>query len=225
MSEQNSPFTKLRIEEVTPAKRTLLDELNLPPKATKFIRDNAKALQTAVVMFLVLSSAWSFYNYYTQKQKNDSTALLAQAMQEKNAAARAEKLQKVVDDYAGSGAATWSRITQAHELVEKKDYTNAQEQLTAIAKDIGRDNPLFPLLQFDMAQVHELQGDMDQALTQYAALREISGFVIIGSLGEARIHEQKNDTAKAREIYEQLKAMTDLDPAARAWVDAKLAVK
>ena len=225
MSEQNSPFTKLRIEEVTPAKRTLLDELNLPPKATNFIRDNAKALQTAVVMFLVLTSVWSFYNYYTQKQRNDSTALLAQAMQEKDAAARAEKLQQVIADYSGSGSASWSRITQAHELVEKKDYGKALEQLTAISKDIGKGNPLFPLLQFDMAQVHELHGDLDQALAQYAALREIPGFVIIGSLGEARIHEQKNDPAKAREIYEQLKAMTDLDPAAREWVDARLAVK
>jgi predicted negative regulator of RcsB-dependent stress response len=225
MTEQKSPFTKLHIEEVTPAKRTLLDELNLPPKATKFIRDNAKALQSALVMFLVVASAWSFYNYYTQKQKNDSTALLAQAMQEQDAAARAEKLQKVVADYSGSGAAAWSRIAQAHELVENKEYAKALEQLTAILQDTGRGNPLYPLLQFDIAQIHELHGELDQALTQYAALRDVPGFVVIASLGEARIYEQKKDLAKAREIYERLKAMADLDPAVQAWVDTRLAVK
>jgi len=226
MPEQNnSPFTKLHVEEVTPAKRTLLDELNLPPKARKFITDNAKTLQIALIALIVLISAWNFYNYYTQKQKNDSAALLAQAMQQTDAEKRVSDLQQVINDYSGSGAAMWSRIALAHDQLEKKDYGKAQEELAAIKKDLGKGNPLYPLVMFDLAQVYEMNGDLDNALGQYAALRDIPGFVIIGYLGEARIHEQKNDTAKARETYEMIKTQTDLDPAVRELVEAKLAVK
>jgi predicted negative regulator of RcsB-dependent stress response len=225
MSEQNSPFTKLRVEEVTPAKRTLLDELNLPPKVTNFIRDNAKALQSSLITIIVLIVAWNFYTYYTEKQKNDSAALLAQAMQQTDAAARAKDLQQVISDYSGSDAAIWSRIALAHEQLEKKDYAKAQEELAAIKKDVAKGSPLFPLVLFDLAQAQEMNNDLDNALGQYAALRAIPGFVIIGYLGEARIHEQKNDSAKARETYEKLKTLPELEPAVREWVEAKLAVK
>ena len=226
MSEQNnSPFAKLHVEEVTPAKRTLLDELNLPPKVTKFIRDNAKALQAALIAVILLTAVWNFYNYYTQKQKNDSAALLAQAMQQTDAETRISDLQKVINDYSGTGAAMWSRIALAHEQVEKKDYGKAQEELAAIRKDVGKSNPLLPLVLFDLAQVYEMNGDLDNALSQYAALRDIPGFVIIGYLGEARIYEQKNDSVKTRETYEKLKTQTGLDPAVLEWVEAKLAVK
>ncbi|MBU4261265.1 MAG: tetratricopeptide repeat protein [Proteobacteria bacterium] len=226
MPEQNnSPFTKLHVEEVTPAKRTLLDELNLPPKARKFIADNAKTLQIALIAFVVLISAWNFYNYYTQKQKNDSSALLAKAMQQTDTEARDKDLQQVIKEYSGSGAAMWSRITLAHEQVEKKDYAKAQEELAAIKKDVSTGSPLFPLVLFDLGQVYEMNGDLDNALSQYTALREIPGFVIIGYLGEARIYEQKNDSVKARETYEMLKTQSELEPAVLEWVEAKLAVK
>lgn len=226
MSEpNNSPFTKLHVEEVTPAKRTLLDELNLPPKARKFITDNAKTLQIALIALVVLISAWNFYNYYTQKQKNDSSALLAKAMQQTDSEARDKELQQVIKEYPGSGAAMWSRITLAHEQVEKKDYAKAQEELTAIKQDLSNSNPLFPLVLFDLGQVYEMNGELDNALSQYTALREIPGFVIIGYLGEARIHEQKNDSVKARETYEMLKAQAELQPAVREWVEAKLTAK
>jgi predicted negative regulator of RcsB-dependent stress response len=221
----NSPFTKLHVEEVTPAKRTLLDELNLPPKARKFITDNAKTLQIALIAFVVLISAWNFYNYYTQKQKNDSSALLAKAMQQTDTEARDKELQQVIKEYSGSGAAMWSRITLAHEQVEKKDYAKAQEELAAIKKDLDKSNPLFPLVLFDLGQVYEMNGELDNALSQYTTLREIPGFVIIGYLGEARIYEQKNDSVKTRETYEMLKAQAELQPAVREWVEAKLAVK
>lgn len=226
MSEpNNSPFTKLHVEEVTPAKRTLLDELNLPPKLRKFITDNAKALQIAIVALIILSAGWNFYNYYTEKQRNDSTALLAQALQQTDAEARNTELQRVITEYSGSGAAMWSRIRLAHEQAEKKDYARAREELAAIKKDVSSGSPLFPLILFDLGQVYEMSGDLDNALSQYAALREIPGFVVIGYLGEARIYEQKKDSVKARETYELLKNQTELEPAVLEWVEAKLAAK
>ncbi len=225
MQEQNSPFNKLHVEEVTPAKRTLLDELNLPPKVSSFIRDNAKTLQAVFVAGVVLIVSWNFYSYYTEKQRNDSAALLAHAMQEKDTVVRRIALDKVGKEYPGSGAALWSRITLAHELVDKKDYARAREEIASIKGDLSKSNPLYPLIMFDLGQVYEMNGDFDDALKQYTSLREIPGFVILGYLGEVRVYEQKNDAVKVKETLEQLKTQSDLQPSVREWVEAKLAVK
>ncbi|MCB2181828.1 MAG: tetratricopeptide repeat protein [Desulfobulbaceae bacterium] len=223
MSEQQSPFTKLHVEEVTQAKRTLLDELNLPPKVTKFIRDNAKLLQNIFVLLTVLVCAWTFYNYYTQKQKNDSTALLAQAMQA-SPEIRPERLEEVIDKYSGSGAATWSRMTLIHDQIDKKEYEKAKAGLNELVGSLGKTNPLYSLVLYDLAQVSELTGDLGAALRQYGELREMVGYHVIGYLGEARIYEQQEETTKVRETYEKLKMQKDLDPAVREWVDAKLSL-
>ena len=224
MQEQNSPFNKLHVEEVTAAKRTLLDELNLPPKLKHFILNNARILQSVFVVGIILIAAWNFYSYYTEKQRNDSAAQLAHAIQQTDAATRHSELQKVIKDFSGSGAAVWSRITLAHDLVDKKDYTKAREEIATIKHDVSKSNPLYPLLIFDLGQVSEMNGDLANALDQYKALREIPGFAVLGYLGEVRVYEQKNDAAKVRDTLEQLKTQTDLQPTVREWVDAKLAV-
>ena len=222
MSDQQSPFTKLHVEEVTQAKRTLLDELNLPPKVTQFIRDNGSKLQIAFVVITVLICAWTFYNYYSTKQKNDSAALLAQAMQE-TTEMKTANLQKVISDYSGSGAAAWGKISLAHDQMDNKEFDKAQAALSEVLKSFGKDNPLYPLVVLDLAQSYELGGDLDAALSHYGTVRQIVGFAVIGYLGEARIYEQKNEAAMARETYEKVKTQENLDPALREWVEAKLA--
>ncbi len=223
MTENQSPFTKLHTEEITAAKKTLLDELSLPPKVTRFIRENANALKIAFIVVTVLVCAWTFYNYYTQKQKNDSTAFLSQAVMEPSES-RTVSLQKVIDQYSGSGAAVWSSIAMSHESMKAGKYGEAREKLAVVLDSLSQDNPLYPLVVHDMAQAYELDGDLDMALAQYGRLREIIGFALVGYLSEARIYEQKNDTTAARETYEKVKTQKDLDPAVREWIDAKLAL-
>ncbi len=222
MADQESPFTKLHIEEVTQAKRTLLDELDLPPKVTKFIRDNAETLKIVLVVATVLLCAWSFYNYYTLKQKNNSTALLATAMTKDVAAERTQALEKVISEYSGSGAAVWSKIRLVHEQMEMKEFAKAQDDLVKILASLSSDNPLYALVALDLAQAYELGGDLDKALTQYGVVRDMNGFAIIGYQGEARVYEQKNDSVKARETYEKLNTQSDLNPALREWVESKI---
>ena len=222
MAEQESPFTKLHIEEVTQAKRTLLDELDLPPKVTKFIKGNADTIKIVLVATTVLVCAWSFYNYYTLKQKNDSTALLATAMTQSSGVERTQALDKVIDEYSGSGAALWSQIAKVNGQMEKKEYSKAQEELGAIIGLLSKDNPLYGLVSLNLAQAYELGGDLDKALVQYGIVRDMNGFTIIGYQGEARVYEQKNDSVKARETYEKLNTQSDLNPALREWVESKI---
>lgn len=222
MAEQESPFNKLHIEEVTQAKRTLLDELNLPPKLTKFIKGNADTIKIVLVVTTVLVCAWIFYSYYTLKQKNDSTALLATAMMQSSEIERTQALEKVIDEYSGSGAALWSKIAQMHGQMEKKEYAKAQEELVTILGSLSKDNPLYALVSLDLAQAYELSGDLDKALAQYGLVRDMNGFTIIGYQGEARVYEQKNDSVKARETYEKLNTQSDLNPTLREWVESKI---
>ena len=222
MAEQESPFTKLHVEEVTQAKRTLLDELDLPPKITKFIKTNASTIKIVLVVTTVLVCAWSFYSYYTLKQKNDSTALLATAMMQSSGTERTQAFEKVIDEYSGSGAALWSRIALVQEQMENKEFAKAQEEFEVILASLAKDNPLYALVALELALAYELGGDLDQALTQYGVVRDINGFHIIGYQGEARVYEQKNDSVKARETYEKLNTQTDLNPALREWVASKI---
>ena len=221
--EQKSPFFKLHVEEVTQAKRTLLDELNLPPKVTQFIRDNAKILQNSLVALLVLVCAWTFYDYYTGKQRNDSTAMLAQAIASPDPAARANELNKVIAEYPRSGAAVWGKIALAHDLMDNKEYGKAKEAIAVLLDSVDKKDPLYSLLLLDIAQACELAEDYANALNHYAALREIAGFTVLGSLGEARIYELTNENGKARETYEKIKTLPDLNPTMLEWVEAKLA--
>ncbi|MFH1216025.1 MAG: tetratricopeptide repeat protein [Pseudomonadota bacterium] len=220
--EQKSPFFKLHVEEVTQAKRTLLDELNLPPKATRFIRDNAKILQNSLVGALVLICAWTFYDYYTSKQRNDSTAMLTQAIQSQDQELRKSGLDKVIAEYPRSGAAVWGKIALAHDLLDNKEYGKAKESISALLASVDKKDPLYPLLVLDVAQACEFGEDYTNALAHYATLREIAGFTLLGYLGEARVYELTNENGKARETYEKIKTLTDLSPSQREWVEDKL---
>lgn len=224
MSEnQNSPFSKLHVEEITQAKRTLLDELNLPPKVTKLIRDNAKLLQNIITVAVVVICAWTAYDYYQEKKLNDSSAMLAQALRVEQAQARATELEKVRSEYPGSGAALWAQVALAHEQLDAGDHAKAKELLAALLGKANSDDPIYPLLLLDVAQASELSGEHADALSRYAALREIPGFAQLGYLGEARMYEATKDLTRARETYEKVNTLTDLSPATRQWVEAKLA--
>ncbi|MFZ5760501.1 MAG: YfgM family protein [Thermodesulfobacteriota bacterium] len=221
--EQKSPFLKLHVEEVTQAKRTLLDELNLPPRLRQFIRDNARLLQNGLMAVLVLTIAWSGYDYYSTKQRNDSTAMLAQALKLEKPEERQSELNRLLAEYPRSGAALWGKVALAHELMENKEYGKARESLAALLAAVDRKDQIYPLLVLDLAQACELDGKHDEALTHYTALQGISGFALLGHLGGARMHEVSGDSGKARASYEAIKAMADLDPAMQEWVTAKLA--
>ncbi len=223
MSQDQSPFSKLHVEEVTQAKRTLLDELGLPPKVRDFIRHNAKNIQICAVVVFLLICAWTFYDYYTLKQKNDSATLLSQAV-EADPGVRGQKLLDVIEKYPSSGAAVWGRITLAHDQIENGEFAEAGQGLQELLDSLGTKSPLYSLVLSDLAQVSELSGDLDSALQQYSTLREITGFKVVGYMGEARVYEQKNDMDKARETYEKINTLKDLDPAVRQWVEAKLAL-
>jgi len=222
MTEEQSAFTKKHVEEVSPSKRTLLDELNLPPKLTEFIRQNENPIKIVLIVILVLICANTFWDYYSQKQKDHSTSSLAQAMSETEDATRIEQLKKVVDQYSGSGAALWGEVTLAQQMLEDGQYQEAVNKYNGIIDDVSADNPIYPLVRHDLARAYELQGEAENSLKQYTALRDIEGFTTIGYLGEARLYEQMGNKDQAKDAYEKALTQQDLSPAVQEWLAYKL---
>ena len=222
MTEEHSAFTKKYVEEVSPSKRTLLDELNLPPKVTEFIRQNENPIKIVLIAIVVLICANTFWNYYSLKQKNDSASLLAQAMRQTEDATRIEQLKKVVDQYSGSGAALWGEVTLAQQMLEDEKYQEAVNTYNGIINDVSDDNPIYPLILQDLARAYELNGEFENGLKQYAALRDIEGFTTIGYLGEARLYEQMGEKDQAKDAYEKALTQQDLSPAVQEWLEYKL---
>ena len=222
MTEEHSAFTKKHVEEVSPSKRTLLDELNLPPKVTEFIRQNENLIKIALIVILVFICANTFWDYYSQKQKNDSASLLAQAMSQTEDATRIEQLKKVVDQYSGSGAALWGGVTLAQQMLEDGKYQEAVNKYNDIITDVSDDNPIYPLILHDLARAYELNGEFENGLKQYAFLRDIEGFTTIGYLGEARLYEQMEKTDQAKDAYEKALTQQGLSPAVQEWLEYKL---
>lgn len=222
MTEEHSAFTKKYVEEVSPSKRTLLDELNLPPKVTKFIRQNENTIKIVLIGIFVLICANTFWNYYSQKQKNDSASLLAQAMSQTEDATRIEHLKKVVEEYPGSGAALWSEVSLAQQMINDEKYGEAVSKYNEIINDVNAGSPLYPLILHDLARAYELMGELENSLKQYTLLREIDGFTTIGYLGEARLYEQMEKKDQARDAYEKALSQTGLSPVIQEWLEYKL---
>ena len=219
MAKQHSAFSKKHIEEVTAAKRTLLEELNLPPAVIKFIRENSTAIQAVAICLFLGVCGWSYYDYYTTKQTNDGAALYYHAMREPTADGRQQFMEKVISDYSSTGSALWSRIALTHEQTPE----NQAAELEKISKDVNRDDPLYPLLQYDLAQCYEMKNDLDKALEIYKTLADIHGFSGVGYLAMGRIYEQKDNTQQARDMYKKAIAQPELPTATKGRLEDRLA--
>ena len=201
-----TPFNKLHVE---PNKNGdlvgLLEQINLPPKAIKFIRENLKAIYAVLVLAVLVVLSWSAYDAYQQKKINTSSSALTNALKE-SVTARPAALEKVASDFSGTSSARWARVELAHMDMQKGDFKAAAENYAAIRKSIKSTNPLFALVSFGIAQAEEAGKDYDRAFGEYNALSKIEGYQPEGLLGMARIHEIKGEKEKALSVYEQYMA-------------------
>ena len=71
----------------------LLEQVEPAAQGDPFIRTYALHLQIGVVVFFVLVGAWSYYDYYTQNERNEAAQVLAAAIMEKDNAGRLQSLR------------------------------------------------------------------------------------------------------------------------------------
>lgn len=215
----NSAFSKKTIKDVTRSKEGFLEELNLPPQVITFIRQNKKNLQIFGVCLVVAILAVSFYQSYTEKRRDESAAQLAAAMQAGDDSARAQALQEVIAGYGRTDAALWGRFELGHIEYRTGKFAEAVIAYTEVLDDLAAGSPLRPLVEFSLAQTHEQQGKLEQALAFYKKLSETPGFGDEGTAGLGRIYERKNEPARARAAYEEYLSYADKSSATAQQVD------
>ena len=198
-----TPFNKLHVEPNEKGDLVgLLEQINLPPKAIKFIRENLKAINAVLILVVLVVVSWSAYDAYQQRRINTSSSALTNALKE-SVALRPAALEKVVSDFSGTSAARWAQVELAHMDMQKGDFKTAAEKYADIRKSIKSTDPLYALVTFGIAQAEEAAKDYDRAFGEYTTLSKIEGYQPVGLLGMARIHEIKGEKEKALSVYEQ----------------------
>lgn len=223
MSEQNTIDPKNIVREVTDPKRGILEELNLPPKVIKFLRENAKNIQIALACLVVVILASSFYDHYKDQQRDKSAALLANALQQDSDEQKKTALESLINDYSGTGAALMARIELAHIAFEGGNYMEAVAEYEEAFDKTSSRNPMAPLLQYSLAQAYENGQDLDNALKHYRLLTKNAGFAIEGYMAIGRIYQAKGQVAEAKEAYQQVLEQEGVTQTIKGTVEEKLA--
>ncbi len=188
----------------------LLEQLNLPPAAVKFVREHKRLVQITIAAIIVGVVAWSLYGAYRDNRIQKSSEALAIAL-EQEGQQKLEQLAQVADDFDGTDAALWARINRAQLLLKESSISEALAEFNSIRQEIGRSSLLYPLVTVGIAQSAEAAGSYAEAAAEYEALIDIEGYGGIGYLGAARVNEEQGNKNKALELYENYLAGVDAD--------------
>ncbi|MEW6593768.1 MAG: tetratricopeptide repeat protein [Thermodesulfobacteriota bacterium] len=221
MSEQ-SAFKSENILAATTGKRGLLEELHLPPQAIAFIRRNQQLLLAAVVIGVAAIVGWNWYSQYSANREDQAAALLTRAMEAQEPAQRRALLAEVRQKYGRTDAALLSGIEEAHLAYAGGDLVAAVGGYEAALQAMGSTNPLQPLVQLELAQIHADQKNYDKAMVLLEKLQGTAGFAGVANLALGRVHALAGNPAKAREALEKVIALENVYPPLREAAQAQL---
>ena len=221
MSEQNTYFQQEILNKPL-QKHGLLEELNLPPKAIRFMRTNKRNLIIGLMCCVLAIMGWSSLSYYLARQDDRAAALLAEAVGQSAVAQRKVLLQKVVDEYGRTGSAMWAKVEMGHLAFDAQQYDEAIRVYLGVRDDLAKSGPVFPLVQLNLAQAYENKNALPEALAAYQRLAEIKGFAPEAYLAMGRIHEMQKAMPQAKEMYGKVLTEEGVSPALKEKVQAKL---
>jgi len=221
MSEQNTYFQQEILNRPL-QKHGLLEELNLPPKAILFIRNNRRRIIIGLVCLVLAIMGWSSLRYYLERQDDRAAILLAEAIGQPKAEERKAALKKVIDGYGRTGSAVWAKVELGHLAFDEQQYDEAIRVYMEVRDDLAKSSPVFPLVQMNLALAYENKNAFPEALAAYKSLAEIKGFAGESYMAMARIHELQKDAPKAKEMYGKVLAEEGLSPVLKEKVQARL---
>jgi predicted negative regulator of RcsB-dependent stress response len=221
MSEQNT-YLQQEILNKPLQKHGLLEELNLPPKAIRFIRNNKRNLIIGLVVCVLGIVGWSSLNYYLDRQNDRAAGLLAEAMGQNDVVQRQTLLENLLADYGRTGSAMWAKVELGHLAFDGQQYDEAVRIYLEVRDDLAKSSPAFPLVQLNLAQAYENKNELPQALAAYQELAKIKGFAGEAYLAMGRIHELQKELPQAKEMYGKVLAEESVSPALKEKVQARL---
>ena len=203
----------------------ILELFNLPPKVIAFLRMYKRPIQITLIVVTLVVVVGSLYKSYRERQIEDGASALALALKE-TGSDKGKALKNVSENYASTPSALWAKVELAHMAMAERKFADASAMYTAIHNEVKKDNPLFPLTLYGMAQAEEAQGNSDAAYAHFEELKNSVGYELTGYTGMARILEAKGELEKALGIFGQYDAMLGDSPenaGQKALVEEKIA--
>jgi predicted negative regulator of RcsB-dependent stress response len=220
---EHSVFSKKHAVTMAQDKRAILEELNLPPVAIDFIRANAKTIQIVIAVAVVVILGWEGYGKYTAVQRDRSADMLYQAMKAGAAEQQTTQLKELFAKYGKQGSGRWGIVEQGHLAFKEGKFQEAATQYQAVLASIDNKNPLYPLIQYNLAQAYENLPDQAKAKAAYQALAEVQGFAGEASLGLARLAEQEGKKDEALAKYKEFVDLPETkDGPTKEWATNKV---
>ena len=229
MAKQESAFDLKHIEETAAVETSgFLDELNLPPALTDFLRKNQRTIWLVVGIVAAVVTVVSLYGSYRNYTFNKAAKAYDQAMLLEGDA-KITALKTVAEEYGSTPSAVWSRIELAHIDQAGGKFADALDKLVKINSTLKSDDLLKPLLLVNIGALYEQEKQLDKAVALYKELQTFNGFDKDAANRLGRVYEAQGKNDKAREMYEQyllLSAGDGADPRqndpVRAMVQASL---
>ncbi|MBU1231948.1 MAG: tetratricopeptide repeat protein [Proteobacteria bacterium] len=202
MSEQSAFNQKVVAEQAYSETSGLLDQLNLPPGAIRFIRGNKKAIQIAAAVVILLIVVGSLYKSYRTKRFENAASGLAMAL-ETEGDVRTKNLQQVTDDFSGTPSALWATVELGHQAMKGSLYTEAIKYYSQVLEKVSNSNPMYSLVTYGLAQANEAAKNYEAAEATYSGLKDTEGYKDLGYKGMARVLEAQGKNDKALAVYEE----------------------
>jgi predicted negative regulator of RcsB-dependent stress response len=211
MAKQSSAFDLKHIEETAVVEPSgVLDQLNLPPALTDFLRKNQRIIWIVIAVVATVVTVVSLYGSYRTYTLNKAAEAFDQALM-LDGAQKKTALVEVVEKYGSTPSATWSRVELARMDEKEGNLKGAIEILNEINAPLKTGNLLKPLVLVNLGGLYEQNNQPDQALVVYQELKAIKGFEpqAVNSLG--RVYESKGDKKQAAAMFREYLNLTAVE--------------
>lgn len=220
---QSDVFNKKHEDALAQDKRAILEEMNLPPVLVTFIRKNSTNIKIVIAVLFIGLLAWEGFAKYTSVQREKSSTMLYDAISAEDTAVQAEQLKELADKFSSTGSAVWAQVELGHLALKEEKYQEAAGFYMAALDDLSLSNPLYPLVQFSLAQAYENLADTVKAKQAFKSLVDIPGFASEGHLGLGRIAEGEGDWKQALSQYQEYVDLPDVGPGpTKDWVEGRI---
>lgn len=200
MSEQSAFDQKHIADTAVPETTGLLEQLNIPPVAAAYIRKNQRTIWIVVGCVALVVTAVSLYGSYRSYREDKASSALTLAMQAEGEAKKTQ-LTQIVDQFGSTAAGRWGSIELAQLAAADGEFAQAISSLSEVKDSVAEENPVMPLLVYNLAILHEKNGDSNQAIAFYNELLGFQGFEAIAYKSMGRIQEEQGSRDKALEMY------------------------
>jgi len=215
-------FNKKHEDMMAQDQRAILEELDLPPAVVSFLRKNLQTIYIIAAVLFIGLVLWEGYAKYISVQREKSSGMLSEAMSAEPGS-RAEQLKALTDKYSGSGSAVWAQVELGHMALKDGKIQEAIGFYGKALDGLSRKNPMYPLVQYCLAQAYENAADTGKAKEAYQQLIDLPGFAAEGYLGLGRIAEIEGDLKQALEQYKQYINQPEITSGpTKEWVESRI---